>query len=168
MTEPFTASRRMEGSTLSCGPGLVTDTAAPVSRRFHSWVALSKNRGLMSTSSCCRAKRGALLEGTMSSGTISFWLHFVSEIFGSLSNEGDFVCPANPPYNVSSNLLFVFSSDTVSLPMAQAEEVLGATTLTHWQTRGSEQYGAPRPFFQCCAQAHDALFGRSGCFGPFW
>ena len=102
----------------------------------------------------------------MSSGERSFWLHLASETVVVWSNEGGLVCPAIPPYKVSINV-FVFS-DRLSLPMAHAVDVLGAMTFTHWHVRGSEQYAAPRPFFQCCAQAQAALAGRSGCFGPRW
>ena len=58
---------------------------------------------------------------------------------------------------------------TSSLPIVQ--ELLderGATTWLHSHTSGSLQYGAPLPFFQCCAHAQAALAGKSLCFGPFW
>ena len=71
--------------------------------------------------------------------------------------------PANPPYSVSnSESVFVEIS---SLPIFQVDvgEGRGATLLTHLQTNGSEQYGAPEPFFQCWAHAHVAFDGKSGC-----
>ena len=81
--------------------------------------------------------------------------------------SGMYVWPAIPPYNVSISKESVFS-DTSSLPMAHVEVellegILGAHLLTHLQTCGSEQYGAPEPFFQCWAQAHQALAGKSAC-----
>ena len=59
---------------------------------------------------------------------------------------------------------------TSSLPIVQEEVagVRGATTWLHSQTKGSLQYGAPLPFFQCYAHAHAALAGKSECFGPLW
>ena len=74
-----------------------------------------------------------------------------SETFIKSSVVGRVGSPAKPPYSVSSRSLF--ESIMPSLPIFQFEEVdevgLGATTLTHLQTRGFEQYGADFPRFQC-------------------
>ena len=119
------------------------------------------------------ANSAASWEGIISSFLISILFgisrglghHFVSsEIVIRLSWIMSLEMGISFPYNVSSTSIFS-GSETVSLPMFH---VRGAMTCDHWQTKGSLQYGAPLPFFQCWAQAQDALDGRSACLGPLW
>ena len=133
----------------SSGEGGQQDTWAPVSRRWNCCDKWSKNRGRMSTSGSWMAASEASCDGMTSSSVIVDLLlrhHLVS--FSAI-DEADlsikFVwhSPANPPYNVSCKSIFSSCTElTPSLPIFQElleEEVRGATTWLHSQTRGSLQ-----------------------------
>ena len=102
---------------------------------------------------------------------IIFGLHSASEKYDSDVRLSSIFCTGilstESPYKVSIKSVFVMPS----LPIFQVEVDegggRGATICTHWHTKGSLQYGAPLPFFQCWAHAQLALAGRSGCFWPF-